>query len=370
MTRTPSPTVAAIVVGALTLAGRIGPAAAQPAPEADKPAADKPADKGGTSVADRRQANALFKEGVRLFNAKQFADALDLFENAYHRYPDARILYSMASTFKQLGKTVAAANAFQRYIDDPGAEPQFVAASQTELHVIDATVGVVEVSFEGDPGELQLDDGQWAPAGTKRFRVEPGSFIVHGRRPGFTGEVVGRASPGAATAVTIRWTAVTEVKQPDVKPGQGDVKPGDVKPGDAKPGDAKPLPTPAAPAQGSPMLAYGLAGGGAVLGLVAVFLEVSSRGKISDAESICGAALKCGEPQYSQATADLDAAATRRNGAILFGALAVGAIGTGVYLYLQHGKGAEHHDQSALRIVPVAPIGDGHAVGVLVGGGF
>jgi hypothetical protein len=103
--------------------------------------------------------------------------------------------------------------------------------------------------------------------------------------------------------------------------------------------------------------------------LVAIFLEVSSRGKISDAEAICGASLKCAEPQYSQATADLDAAATRRNGAILFGALAVGAIGTGVYFYLQRGKGAEqaHRDDSALRIVPV---GDATGVGVLVRGGF
>jgi hypothetical protein len=324
------------------------PALAQPAP-------DPNGDKSVTTAqmaAERRQANALFKEGVRLFNATQFADALDLFENAYHRYPDARILYSIASTLRQLGKTVPAANAYQRYVDDPGAEPQFVADAKTVLHVLDATVGVVSLTFDGDPGEIQVVDNQWLPAGTKLVRVEPGSFIIRARKPGATAEATGRVAPGANADVTIKWTPLPEVKP--VVP---------------KPVEPKPVPivvAPPPPASGpSPALIYGVGGGGALLGALAIVLEVSSRGKISDAESVC-ASLKCSEPAYSTATSDLDAARTRRNVAIGLGVVGIAGIATGVYFFLQ-GHNAPKRSETSLRVVPTT---SDHAVGVLLDGRF
>jgi hypothetical protein len=336
-------TLGAVLLGAAT-------ALAQPAP-------DPNGDKSVTTAqmaAERRQANALFKEGVRLFNATQFADALDLFENAYHRYPDARILYSIASTLRQLGKTVPAANAYQRYVDDPGAEPQFVADAKTVLHVLDATVGVVSLTFDGDPGEIQIVDNQWLPTGTKLVRVEPGSFIIRARKPGATAEVTGRVAPGVATDVTIKWTMLPVVKPVEPKP----VEPVPV------PVVVSPPPAASGP---SPALTYGIGGGGAALGVLAIVLEVSSRGKISDAEAICGASLKCSEPAFSTATADLDAARTRRNVAIGLGVVGLAGIATGVYFYLQGHSAPKPRSESSLRVLPTT---SDHAVGVLLDGRF
>ena len=97
---------------------------------------------------DHRQANALYKEGVRQYNAGEYAGALDLFQNAFHRYPDPRILFSIATTLRQMGRSVDAANAYQRFVDDPNAEPQLVADTQTVLKVLDAKVGKIEIAFD------------------------------------------------------------------------------------------------------------------------------------------------------------------------------------------------------------------------------
>jgi hypothetical protein len=200
------------------------------------------------------------------------------------------------------------------------------------------------------------------PLGTKAVRVDPGSFIIRARRTGATAEVTGRVAPGASTQISVKWTVTPEVKAPEVKPNPTDKPTGTGVVADLK----QPPPPPVAKAP--PYLAYGLGGGGVAFGVVAIVLELSSRSKISDAEAICGAALTCGEPKYSQATALLDGASSRRNGAIVFGTLATAGIAAGVYFYLQSKTPEKAHGaDTALRVTPVT--GD-HSVGVLVDGSF
>src|SRR5207253_798747 len=76
------------------------------------------------SSTDRREANALYKEGVRLFGTGEYASALDLFASAYRRYPDSRIAYSIATTLRKIGRLVEAANAYDAFVADPKAEPK------------------------------------------------------------------------------------------------------------------------------------------------------------------------------------------------------------------------------------------------------
>ena len=310
------------------------------------------------SSSDHRQANALYKEGVRLYNNGEYAGALDLFQNAFHRYPDPRILFSIATTLRQMGRTVDAANAYQRFVDDPGAEPQLVADTQTVLKVLDATIGKVEIAFDGPAGEVQVEDSEWMPAGTTLVRVEAGSFIVRGRKPGATAEATGRVNAGASVSVTLAWKAIEAPK-----PVTSDLRP----PTSDRPEATTPPPTSDVRGPRSEVprphrtLALAAGGGGVALAATALVLELGARGSIGDAEAICPD-LRCADPSYSQARALLDRASSRRTAALVLGGVGTVAIGVGAALWL-----TAHPTETRIHVAPQA--GD-HTVGLVVGGSF
>ena len=304
------------------------------------------------SSSDHRQANALYKEGVRLYNNGEYAGALDLFQNAFHRYPDPRILFSIASTLRQMGRTVDAANAYQRFVDDPHAEAQLVSDTQTVLKVLDATVGKVEIAFDGPAGEVQVEDSEWMPVGTKLVRVEAGSFIVRGRRDGFTAETTGRVTAGATAQVTLSWKPIETAKP--ATPIATPIK------------AAESAPSPKTEARGPKTedhrkLALYVGGGSLVLAAGALALELSAHGKVSDAEAACPS-LACADPSYSRAQDLLGQASSRRDAALVVGGLATVGVAVGAYLWL-----TAHPADTNLRVAPTA--GD-HAVGLVLDGRF
>jgi tetratricopeptide (TPR) repeat protein len=344
MTRTP---IAILLAAALSSA----PVQAQPAAPSSATTTSSQA-----TAADRRAANALYKEGVRLFSAGAFADALELFEQAYHRYPDARILFSIASAQHQLGQFVVAANSYQRYLDDPKATAPLAKDSRAALQALDATLGRIEIAFQGEPGEIQVGDDIWRAVGTRLIRVAPGSFIVRGRHAADAGtfETTGKVLPGEVTPVVVVWTVPTQQPAPvrvDPPPQRDRADPPEL-----------------SRANTTRYLAYGLGVAGLALGGTAAALELSSRSKISSARKVCSS-LQCDEPEYGQATGLLDAARARRNLALLGGGLAVVAIGTGVVLLLrsQPDDSARRAAEARLRLIPAAERG---GVGLLLGGTF
>jgi hypothetical protein len=287
------------------------------------------ADDSGSTAAEHREANALYKEGVRLYSAGEYAGALDLFESAYARYPDPRILFSMATTLRQIGRTVDAANAYQRFIDDPRAESQLVADTEAVLKLLDATVGTIVIGFDGPTGEVQVEDGRWLTA-PHRIRVDAGSFVVRGRRDGFTAESAGRVAAGAAVEITLHWQPI---ERPEPVVTRRDPEP------------TTPVTTPAtsdddaAPARAGThwsrrkIVAATLGGGGLVLAASALVLELGARSRVADAKASCPD-LRCGEPAYGHARALLDGASTRRTAAIVLSGAAVAAIAGGAVLWL------------------------------------
>lgn len=268
---------------------------------------------------DHHEASALYKEGVRLFNGGEFTSALDLFQRAWDRYHDARILYSIATTERQLGRTADAANAYQQFIDDPGADPQLASEARAVLGVLDATVGTVVVTIDGDAGEIQVDDLPWSTRG--KLRVQPGTFVARGRRTGFTAEATGKVTAGQSVTVTLAWKAIEEPKPVVVEPPK------------AAPVEPPPPELRTVHWTNRRYAAIGLAGGGAALALGALALELSSRGKISDAEAVCPG-LACDGPALATAQQSLSSAATRRNIALLLGGAALATTATGAALWL------------------------------------
>lgn len=182
-------------VAILALLGLLGEVVAHaddaPAPDADQ-------------EKQKREARALLKEGVRLLGEKDYGPALELFREAYAKFPSAKILLNIGTTLKDMGRPAEAANAYQRYLDAPDTD----AARKTEvtgiLAVLDAKVGHVTVSAE-DGVDVRAGDDDWQPwrAGMS-LRVPAGTFTVQARKDGVAvGEASGEVSVGATIELTI-----------------------------------------------------------------------------------------------------------------------------------------------------------------------
>ena len=165
----------------------------------------------------RAQAQALLDEGVGLLGKKNFDGALDCFQRAYAIFPSPNVLVNIASSLKELGRTAEAANAYQKYLDDPGAK----AARRVEIGKIlaelDKTLGTLVISVEPAGALVQVEgwepgwlvpaaEAAWLPAAqAMRWRVLPGPFSVRARKDGFTpGEERGAVdAQGRATAAIV-----------------------------------------------------------------------------------------------------------------------------------------------------------------------
>lgn len=209
------------LVTTLVLAASAGVAAAEQVPPAPSPT---PAPLPVSDVdRARAQAQALVTEGVGFLEADPAA-ALDRFQRAYAVFPSPKVLINTAAALRKLGRLPEAANVYQRFLDDPGADSARRAEVQTFLTETDAKVGLVslaglpvgaEVQFDGTPAPwLPPTEQAWLPPGTyTRWRVAPGAFAVRARKAGFVAaEQAGTAAAGAAVVVT--FTLVEEPKAP------------------------------------------------------------------------------------------------------------------------------------------------------------
>jgi len=173
----------------------------------------------------RGQAQALNKEGVAFLAKKDFSAALDRFQRAYAVFPSPKVLINIAASLKELGRHAEAANAYQRYLDDPGAESARRAEVTKILATLDKQLGVVAITTDPFDSEVQVAGWSpgWIPPGADswlpapqvtRWRVVPGPFTVRARRAGHVdGQEIG--SVNAGQRATVKVTLAIEEKKPD-----------------------------------------------------------------------------------------------------------------------------------------------------------
>jgi tetratricopeptide (TPR) repeat protein len=180
------------------------PAAAQPKQPAPKPAGDK------------GDAKALMASGVRLLEAKDYLGALAVFKDAYARFPSARILLNIGTSLRLLKRHADAANAYQRYLEAPDADPAKKAEVEKAITELDALVGRLELSVTPPDAEVQINDEEWRPtAAVTRYRVEPGAFTVRARKEKFQAtSSVAQVAAGERKPVAIALTALPEPAAP------------------------------------------------------------------------------------------------------------------------------------------------------------
>lgn len=207
---------------------------AKPAPSPAKPEAtpaDPPsppssaAPAGAASGAAKVDAKALVQSGVKLLKQKDYLGALAVFRDAYQRFPSVKLLLNIGTTLKLLGRNAEAANAYQRYLDDPDADPARVSEVGDVLSTLDRVLGRLQLGTPNDASsdaaseasgeaaidattEIAINGGEPMPLSQARLvRVDPGEYRIAARREGFTPvELSGRVAAGELALVQLRLT--------------------------------------------------------------------------------------------------------------------------------------------------------------------
>jgi hypothetical protein len=232
------------------------------------------------------EARALNAKGRELLDAGDPGGALAVFQRAYMRSPNPELLLNIGTSYKRLGRNAAAANAYQRYLDEPGGDPSRVSEVRTLLAVLDTSVGRLDIDLDGE-GDVQINDGDWQARERSRvLRVDAGSYVLRARRGAAAAEVSGRIGAGEQRVhrLVLRIPVVTTPIAPAVA--------------------IPPLPPPARPSPAS----HGHRGVAALFGGIAVgafatggVFELRARDRYAAARTACGDG--CAGPAFTRANA-------------------------------------------------------------------
>jgi hypothetical protein len=173
----------------------------------------------GDGDAAKEEARVLLKEGVKLLGKKRYDDALAKFRAGYAKFPSAKLLLNIASTFKEMGSAAEAANAYQRYLDAPDTDAARRAEVSAILARLDASLGTLAIAPSEADAEVQIGDGEWSPL--RLVRVAPGPYVVRARKDGFVEAALrGTVAKGERVDLALALAAVPPL--PDAPAPTGD----------------------------------------------------------------------------------------------------------------------------------------------------
>jgi hypothetical protein len=137
------------------------------------------------------QTRALFADGNDRVEAGDYLGALERFRAAYARWPNAKILLNIGTMCRQIGREAEAADTYEAYLRDAGADPAKTAEIQRLVREIDARLGKLRIT-PSDPAMSVRVDGVLAgpPGAPLTLRIPPGSHAVLGEIGGAVVAVV------------------------------------------------------------------------------------------------------------------------------------------------------------------------------------
>jgi hypothetical protein len=130
-------------------------------------------------------AQSLLSEGTKLFNAGEFAPALEKFTAAYAAFASPKLLYNIAQTNRALGRPADAMNAFERFLlQAPDALAEMTTEVHTSMSELQAKLGRIHIECPTARTEISLD-GKVVGLSPLRDLVwaEPGKHQVTARHP-------------------------------------------------------------------------------------------------------------------------------------------------------------------------------------------
>jgi hypothetical protein len=163
-----------------------------------------------------------FAQGVRLYDARDYARALSEFVAAYQAKAVPAIERNIALTLERLGRYPEALDALERFVTESGADlaPAVRDAAQAKMRELGGRVATVRMHVEPAGTPLSVDGVVVGGDRTKGvLHLAPGEHVFSARADGFAPAEVRRTiAPGEETVVDIALAPVAAA--PEAAPPQ------------------------------------------------------------------------------------------------------------------------------------------------------
>jgi tetratricopeptide (TPR) repeat protein len=136
----------------------------------------------------KQEATKLFKQGNKLFTKGDYQAALEKFQQARKLYPSYRIDLNVASTLKEMGHSIEAAEAYETFLGRGGtlAPAKIVRAARASLEALQAQLGRVKLSCNENGATAKLGDQAVGQTPIARWiYLKPGSHTLEVCKEGF-----------------------------------------------------------------------------------------------------------------------------------------------------------------------------------------
>jgi hypothetical protein len=300
----------------------------------------------------KTKAQALLKEGARLYQNGELVPALDKFNAAYAAFQSPKLLFNIGQASRDLGRYVEAMTAFERFLEeDPEAPADMIAEAEKSVAELQGKLGKLRIQCSKDGAEISVDGKLVGVAPLARpVWAEQGSHQVTARHPDTAPAVEDvEVNAGWVHTVVMSLPALVEVPPPK----QVAVKPAAVVEIPLSPGPERSPDQPSVTHPGRTWT-WVAAGSAVVFAGTAVGLGLATRSKFDSLNKSCGSASPAalaGEP-YRCSDGEVDAVLLRRNLTnVSWGLAAAAAVTAGVLFFVEG------------RSVGVAPMA-GEATGV------
>jgi hypothetical protein len=162
-------------------------------------------------VEAKRQAQALLSAGAALYEAGDYAGALDRFTAAYAQYPSPKLWLNIGQAQRDLGRPLQALEAFERFVAEAGnARPEDLVEAHRAVAELQAQLGRVVVDCKPSGADVIVDGRAIGRMPLARpLWVTPGAHeVTVKRRNYFPATFTVEVTPGEARRLSFRLRAV------------------------------------------------------------------------------------------------------------------------------------------------------------------
>jgi hypothetical protein len=295
------------------------------------------------------EARALNRKGVELLDQRDFIGALEAFRAAYARFPSVKILLNIGTASRNLGRYAEAAEAYERYLSDPAADPQKKPEVTDLLQKLDLGLGRLRLDIDPADARCFLDG---KPVSGRLVRIEPGTHALVAEKGGF----VTMNQTVTVAAREERNVQLHLAPQASDEPAQPPTPPPAPAPTVSAP--PPPIAEPPPSDDGShrrKLLMWSLGGAGVVLIGAGAYFGLSAHSDWNDVSAHCPNRF-CTDPMYLTRADDASHEATLSTFFVLTGVTAGAAA---AILWWRQPSGEPNH---AVRVIPLAGSGFGGAM--------
>jgi hypothetical protein len=164
---------------------------------------------------EEQAARTLFKEGLALYEAHDYAGAIQKYRDAYARWKNPKILANLGTAAWEAGRFVESCEAYDRFLDEaPPNDPNRAEVEKARKEVL-AKVGTLDIRVVGGPVALIIDGKSVDAPRLDRIRIDPGMRTVEGvGAGGLRGRQTVNVAAGATAVVELALAASSAPAQP------------------------------------------------------------------------------------------------------------------------------------------------------------